>query len=117
MAVNSLMIHTCDIQRPSLVTTGRYHQAVPAFAPLATNVLCRLDEMSSRGGQSDRALDEAAHMYKIYLPGETDITSRDQIVNVVTREETFAGPFLIRSILKPHGRSRSHIEVVATLSE
>jgi hypothetical protein len=101
--------HRCVVERPVRALDG-YQNATTAYAPLATDVPCRLVIKTQRVPDGALAERPVVTSYLLIIPGDVDVRQGDRIRDVVEQGGALvdAGPFRIESALPRRASSVRH---------
>lgn len=83
MSIDSHLIHTCTIQRPTTPNRTSHRDAKPVWATQAIRVLCRLVIKAQRVADSATGERPIVTNYMLLLPADTDIRQGDRITQII----------------------------------
>lgn len=111
MGIDSHLIHTCDVQRPTSSRDG-YNVAKKTWGTHIEGQHCRLVVKTQRNPLGALAENPYITTYLALMPAGTDVKPGDRLANVVFEDgETDAGPYRIEAILTRRGRGACHISL------
>ncbi len=116
MAIRNYLVHRCTVQR-AVESRGTSGEVVNTFADHITHLPCRLIVSDERVASPQGFV--VTTTYKLIVPANQDITTKDQVSEVVMEDlQTTTGPFLILAALPRLGRkAQNHTTLRVELIE
>jgi len=112
MSLENHFLHTCTIQRPTVVGKDRYQADVVTWANVAVKVPCRFVEKAQRAFSTDLAQFVVATTYTLLLAPGADVREGDRIADVRLEDGMVqGGPFEVASALRRRGRALHHLSL------
>lgn len=109
MSIESHLLHTCTIQRPTTTQQDGYGQAVKVWGAVAISVACRLVTKSQKILSDDRRQLLTVTVYKLLVGSATDVREDDRITELALESGVEAVPYRVAAILPRRSRAIHHI--------
>jgi len=112
MSLADHFLHTCTIQRPTVVGKDRYQADRVTWADVAVEAPCRFVEKSQRVFSTDLAQFVVTTTYTLLLAAGADVLEGDRIADVRLEDGSVqAGPFEVASALRRRARALHHLSL------
>jgi len=111
VSLDSLLIHQCDIQRIDTYFADAYGNNVATYKTVVKHLLCRLITKSQRVASDDRTQFTVITVYRLLVPGLSDVIVDDRVFNLVLDGTPDSAAYAISAVLPRRSSALHHLSL------